>query len=327
MNKIKTCILAFSLLFGVGFSQAQKPTQREKDFLSRIFKNDPAYLFCFAAPVNNALTSTGTSSPQKNGLNFMYSFDGLLWKKLENGHSYFKPNIGKNNGFIDPSIVQGSDGAFHLVWLTDSTQGNIGYATSRDLIHWTGEKELPITSGDPGSSTIHAPELFYQKTSKTFFLIWSTSTKLYYTTTKNFTTFEPINVFYNPGYKVNDPFVFKHNGSYHLFVKNEETQPLEENIRMVSSLNIKKLPILSTEPLTGSEPSQGPSAIKIGKYIYLYYNNYRTGTYRAMRCKNLREGLWEDVTPYMNFPTGKAQGTVFKVNDAILHDLQSFPND
>lgn len=307
MSKIKVLLLAVAVFFGLASSTAQKSTQQEKDFLSRIFKNDPAYLFCY-------------SSPQNDGLVFNYSYDGLLWKKVGNGATYFKPKLDKGQSFFDPSILYGPDRKYHLVWTTDTVKGGIGYACSNDLIHWTEEKMLTVSTG-----TVKAPELFYHKGSKKMYLIWgSASNTLYYTTTKDFATFEPTKAFYVADYEVNDPFVFKANGSYHLFFKNDNSQPLEKNLRMVSSLNIRKFPTNAIEPLTGIEPAKGPSVIKIGNFIYLYYNNYNTKTYRSMRCKRLSEAKWEDATPYMNFPAGNAQGTVFKVDDAILHDLQSF---
>ena len=307
MSNTKQYLLAAALFLGIGCALAQTPKMQEKDFLSRIFKNDPAYLFC------------GTT-PQNNGLVFNYSYDGLLWKKAGNGATYFKPAIGFGKYFMDPSIVRGTDGTFHMVWATDSTKGSIGYVCSKDLKTWTGERILTI-----GAGSAQSPELFYHKATKRFYLIWGSASKtLYYSTTKDFVTFEPIKPLYNADYEVTDPYVFKKHGSYFLFFKNDNDEPLEKNIYMASSLNLKNFKSLEVETLTGTEPAKGPSAITIGKYIYLYYNNYNTSTYRVMRCRNLNEQQWEDVTPYMNFPGGKAQGSIFKVDDTILHDLQAF---
>lgn len=307
MSKTKLFLLTVVLLVGIGSTLAQSQPKQEKDFLSRIFKNEPAYLFC-------------SSTPQNNGLVFNYSYDGLLWKKTGNGAVYFKPAIGFGKFFLDPSIVQGADGTYHMVWATDSTKGSIGYVCSKDLINWSGEKILTVAAG-----TAQSPELFYHKSSKTFYLMWaSASNTLQYSTTNDFVTFQPIKPLLEASFEISDPFVYKKGGSYYLFFKNDNSQPAEKNIRMISSLNLKKFAFKAVEPLTGIEPAKGPSVIKIGRYIYLYYNNYNTGTYRAMRCKNLNEQDWEDVTPYLNFPKGKAQGSPFKVDDALLHALKAF---
>ncbi len=307
MSKTKLYLLAFALFLGMGSSMAQTPNKQEKDFLSRIFKNDPAYLFCSA-------------NPQNNGLVFNYSYDGLLWKKAGNGAIYFKPAIGFGKYFLNPSIVQGTDGTYHMVWATDTIKGSIGYACSKDLKTWSGERILTLAAGSAQS-----PELFFHKTSKRFYLIWgSASNTIYYSTTKDFVTFGPSNPLYKADYEVTDPYIFKKHGSYHLFFKNDNNLPLEKNIHMVSSINLKKFKNLEVETLTGIEPAKGPSVATIGRYIYLYYNNYNTSTYRVMRCRNLNEQQWEDVTNYLKFPGGKAQGSIFKVDDTILHDLQAF---
>lgn len=309
MSTTKLYLLTAALFISLSYTIAQTPPKQEKDFLSRLFKNEPAYLFC------------GTT-PQNNGLVFNYSYDGLLWKKAGNGTVYFKPAMGYGKYFIDPSIVRGPDGTFHMVWATDSTKGSIGYACSKDLIKWTGEKILTVAAG-----TAQTPELFFHKSSKTYYLLWaSASNTINYSTTNDFATFQPTSPFFTAEYEVSDPFVYKKNGAFYLFFKNENTQPLEKNIRMLSSLSLKKFQYKAVEPLTGIEPSKGPSVVKIGKYIYLYYNNYNTGTYRALRCKNLSEQQWEDATPYLIFPGGKAQGSIFKVEDSILHDVQAFGN-
>jgi len=307
MSKTKILLLAVAIFIGIGSSIAQKTAQQEKDFLSRIFKNDPAYLFCYA-------------NPHSNGLCFNYSFDGLLWKKVGDGVTFFSTSLSVGKSFIDPSIVRGKDGMLLIGRPPKSTQGSIGYACSNDLITWTKERILTVA---PGAA--QAPELFYHKASKTYYLMWaSASNTLYYSTTKDFVTFAPTHPLFVADYEVSDPYLFKNNGSYHLFVTNDNTQPLEKNIRHMSSLSIKKFLNNATEPLTGIEPSKGPSVIKIGKYIYLYYTNYNINTYRAMRCKSLNEPVWEDATQYMIFPSGNAQGSVFKVDDKTLHDLQSF---
>lgn len=37
----------------------------------------------------------------------------------------------------DPCIIAGPDGVFHLVWTISWNEKGIGYAHSKDLIHWT----------------------------------------------------------------------------------------------------------------------------------------------------------------------------------------------
>lgn len=50
------------------------------------------------------------------GLCLAYSYDGYTWVPLNEGKVVFKPEIGKDKLLRDPSICQGPDGIFHMVW-------------------------------------------------------------------------------------------------------------------------------------------------------------------------------------------------------------------
>ena len=51
----------------------------------------------------------------EDGLHLAHSRDGYLWKALKNGRSLLKPAAGRDRLMRDPSVVQGSDGTFHMV--------------------------------------------------------------------------------------------------------------------------------------------------------------------------------------------------------------------
>jgi beta-galactosidase len=295
--------------------------------LSVVFKDAPAYLFSY-------FTGNG-----EDGLHLMYSHDGLIWRTLNNGASFLKPTVGKGKLMRDPSIVQDAKGVFHMVWTSGWTENNIGYASSKDLINWSEQKELPVMAHEPDVRNTWAPELFYHKPSKTFYIIWASTIpgrfpqttasesdynhRLYYTTTKDFVKFSDTNLFYDPGFNVIDAFILKQKGSFYLFMKNETLEPVEKNIRMVASKNIRKFPTTVSESLTGKEWAEGPTAIKIGKYVYLYWDKYRNKQYGAVRCKDLKEPVWENVSDNLRFPAGVRHGTAFMVKESILYDLQS----
>src|SRR6187455_3276379 len=74
---------------------------------------------------------TGFHEPATDGLRLLYSEDGYHWKDL--GRSFIKPEVGPAKLMRDPSMIQGPDGTFHLVW-TSGWKGDpgFGYASSRD---------------------------------------------------------------------------------------------------------------------------------------------------------------------------------------------------
>ena len=67
---------------------------------------------------------TSFHEPANEGLRMLYSYDGYAWKDLNK--TLLKPEIGTQKVMRDPSIVQGKDGTFHLVW-TSSWKGDKGF--------------------------------------------------------------------------------------------------------------------------------------------------------------------------------------------------------
>ncbi len=137
----------------------------------------------------------------------LYSKDGYTWKDLDT--VFMKPAIGNQKVMRDPSMVQGPDGIFHLVW-TSSWKGDkgFGYASSKDLVHWSEQQLIPVMEHEPTTVNVWAPELFYDDEGKQFIIIWastipgrfergieedSNNHRMYVTVTKDFKTFSPPN--------------------------------------------------------------------------------------------------------------------------------------
>jgi hypothetical protein len=324
LKHLKLTLIA--LLFVPGLLSAAGPENKESDLLSKISKNDPAYLFSYF---------TGNGS---DGLHLMYSLDGLMWRTLNDGKSLLTPTVGEAKLMRDPSIVQDSKGVFHMVWTTGWTEKVIGYASSKDLITWSEQKEIPVMADEPTCRNSWAPELYYDKMSRTFYIIWASTIpgrfpvlgkseeeynhRLYFTTTQDFVTFSKTQLFYDPGFNCIDAFVIKQKGNFYMFLKNETVEPVEKNIRMVSASKIHAFPKTVSDPISGKQWAEGPTAIQIGKYTYIYWDKYRDKKYGAIRCKNLRKPVWEDLSDMIRFPAGVRHGTAFKVEDAVLTKLQ-----
>lgn len=102
----------------------------------------------------------------KDGLHLAYSYDGLNWTPLNGGRSFLTPAVGKDKLMRDPSICQAPDGTFHMVWTSSWTDRIIGYASSRDLIHWSEQQAIPVMMHEPKAHNCWAPELFMTKLRK-----------------------------------------------------------------------------------------------------------------------------------------------------------------
>lgn len=273
-----------------------------------------------------------------DGLHLAYSTDGLNWEAVKNDTVLLKPEIGKDKLMRDPSIVQDEEGTFHMVWTSGWWDQGIGYASSKDLINWSEQQNIPVMEKFEGAKNTWAPELFYDKTDKTFYIFWSSTVpgafpdlptsesekglnhRQYYVTTKDFKTFSETQLFFEPGFSVIDGAILEKDDTYYLFVKNENSNPAEKNIRITSNDKPYGFPTEVSAPITGDYWAEGPTPLQVGEYVYVYFDKYTQGRYGAIRSKDMKH--WEDVSDSIYFPKGIRHGTAFKVSGKILEGLK-----
>jgi beta-xylosidase len=274
----------------------------------------------------------------QDGLHLAYSFDGLKWDSLNNGKPYLTPSVGKDKLMRDPCIVQDEDSTFHMVWTSGWWDRIIGYASSKDLIHWSEQKAIPVMEHEPTTRNSWAPELFYDKKRNEFYVFWASTIpnrhsdvaeserekglnhRIYFTKTKDFQVFSPTQMFLNTNFSTIDATILKHDKQFYMFVKNENPNPPEKNIRLIS---VKKLADISTPippsvsaPITGDYWAEGPTSIEIGEYVYVYFDKYREHRYGLIRSKDMVN--WEDISDQLEMPKMLRHGTVFKVTRAVF---------
>jgi hypothetical protein len=277
-----------------------------------------------------------------DGLHLAYSEDGLTWEALFNDSIVLKPEIGNDKLMRDPSIVQDEAGTFHMVWTTGWWDQGIGYASSPDLIHWSVQQNIPVMGEFEGTRNTWAPELFYDKKDKTFYIFWASTVpgafpelptsesekglnhRQYYVTTKDFKTFSETKLFFEPGFSVIDGTILEKDGMYYLFVKNENSAPAEKNIRVTSRTAPYDFPTEVSEPITGDYWAEGPAPLQVGDQVYVYFDKYRQREYGAVRSRDMQH--WEDVSDSIAFPNGTRHGTAFTVSKSMLDNLKKESN-
>lgn len=293
-----------------------------------------------AAPEKAYLFSYFTGK-SRDGLHLAYSYDGLKWTSLNNDSSFLRPTVGEDKLMRDPSITQGPDGMFHMVWTSSWTDRIIGYASSPDLIHWSEQQALPVMMHEPEAKNSWAPEIFYDTDSDTFYIFWATSIpgrhsevaeserekglnhRLYYITTKDFVTYSDTKLFFNPDFSVIDGAIIRDKkNEYVMVVKNENPNPPEKNLRITSTRSLAEgFPTEVSAPITGDYWAEGPAPLQVGDYIYVYFDKYREHKYGAVRSTDLTH--WEDVSDSITFPRGIRHGTAFTVDKEVLEKLLS----
>lgn len=171
-----------------------------------------------------------------NKLHIALSTDGRHWTPLNDNNPVWEHHM------RDPYVRRGPDG----LWRILSTGGGgrndrekVGpsclYVTSKDLIHWQEEGPLPLMKDIRDESgalarNIWAPEWFYDAKTGEYVLFWSSSYKdagwkesrLWYCRKRDWKSFTPAKVLFNPPYSVIDGTLLEHQGTYYLFHKEEE---------------------------------------------------------------------------------------------------------
>jgi alpha-galactosidase len=286
---------------------------------------DRAYLFSYF--INNG----------EDGLHLASSRDGYKWEALNGGKSFLKPEVGESKLMRDPCLLRGPDGTFHMVWTTAWQGKTIGYAASKDLINWTPQQAIPVMAHEPAALNCWAPEIVWDAKRGEFLIFWATTItnqfretagggddrynhRMYSITTKDFKTYTPAKLFYEPGFNVIDATILAVGGKYHLIVKDETRNPVKKNLRLATSDDIAGPYSQASAPFT-RDWVEGPSALQVGDEFLVYFDAYRDRRYEAMRSTDLKN--WEDVTSKISFPKGTKHGTAIAVPMDFVTQLRA----
>ena len=279
----------------------------------------------------------------EDGLHLAYSTDGLIWKPLNRDRSFLTPAVGRDKLMRDPCIVYGPDSLFHMVWTVSWNEKGIGYAFSKDLIHWSDQKYIPVMEHETGAQNCWAPEVFYDDLTERYLIFWATTIpgrfpqtdnqsnegppapgrnhRIYCVTTRDFSEFSDTRLFYDHGFNVIDATIVKDQNRYVMFLKDESNTPFEaqKNIRMAFSDSAEGPYGPPSEPITGDYWAEGPTAIKIMDKWYVYFDKYRLNRFGLIVSTDLEN--WTEISDRMKHPRGMRHGTVFEVPIAVLNNL------
>ena len=276
---------------------------------------------------------TSFREPATDGLHLAYSQDGYHWNGLEG--SFLKPEIGNSATKImrDPSIVRAKGGVYHMVWTTDWKGGNgFGYASSKDLIHWSKQQYIPVMKHEPEVVNVWAPEIFYDDENEQYIIIWASTIpfrypkgqeeeknnhRMYYVTTKDFKTFSDTKLFLDPGFSVIDCVLLKRAKNDYVLVLKDNTRPMR-NIKVAFA----KTPLGPFENI--SEPftaylSEGPTVLKKDNDWLIFYDNYGAKNYKAAKTSDFKK--FEDVSSQIQLPEGHKHGTITTISKKTLKAL------
>lgn len=311
-------------------------------------------LTTFAKSEKEVYIFTSHREPALDGLHFLYSYDGLRWDSLAG--VWLKPEIGNKTPYYnyqtkqtetpkyyphsmmrDPSIVQGPDGTFHLVWtISWNGEQGFGYANSKDLIHWSQQREIKVMA-DSLTNNVWAPEIYYDDVKKVFLVVWSSaipadrrtaadklgenqSHRPYYTTTKDFKTFSPAVPFYDAGFNSIDGFILKRDKNDYVFIVKDNRKPGYSDLFCAFGASAEG-PYSHPSAKFAPTYSEGPCSIKVGDEWLIYFDVYRQGRYGAVSTKDFKTFI--SIDDKISIPKGHKHGTIIKVPESVLLKMKA----
>lgn len=265
--------------------------------------------------------------PGSSGVYFAISEDGHHWKMLNGGKPWLPPS---HTGELmrDPFITRGPDGEFHMVWTWEWRVKSIGYAHSKDLVHWSEQREIPLMAKVEGTLNTWAPEIYWDSAKKQWLVIWSSTVerkqegnRIYSAMTADFERFTAPSIFFDPGYEVIDATILRDGSKYFLVFKDERKEPLKKFIQLASGDTLEGPWAGISEPFTAAW-TEGPSAMKIrGEYV-VYYDHYRDPKgMEAVHSTDLKH--WSPAA--VEFPAGSKHGSFLEITKEEAEKVRGGP--
>ncbi len=284
-----------------------------------------------ASCAGNAYLYTSFHEPADAGLRLLYSNDGYQWKDLDT--VFLKPTVGNQKVMRDPSMVQGPDGTFHLVW-TSSWRGDkgFGYSSSKDLVHWSEQRFITVMDLEPTTVNVWAPEIFYDDVKQAYIIIWascipgrfdkgveedSNNHRLYVTTTKDFKSFTSTQLFLDPGFSVIDAVIVKRQPDDYVLVLKDNTRP-ERDIKVAFGKSPMG-PWQNVSKAITEKFTEGPAVVKLKSEWLIYCDAYQKKSFDAVATNDFV--TFKNVSNEVQVPQGHKHGTIVTVRKKTLNKL------
>ena len=171
-------------------------------------------------------------------LHLAVSRDGRRFTPVNEGRPILHGTVGTGR-LRDPFVGVGPGGTYHLLATDGWSSPQIVHATSTDLVSWSEQSLVPVMVGVSGAHNAWAPEFFNDPVTDIYHVIWSAVVdletpdqdrdwenvgqdhRIWYCTTKDFVTFTPAEVFFDPGYSVIDATVTRNGDHFMMAFKDE----------------------------------------------------------------------------------------------------------
>ena len=147
-----------------------------------------------------------------------------------------------------------------------------------------------------------------------------TNPRIYYTITKDFKTFSPSKLLFNPDCLAIDSHLFRaSDGHYYVFFKADRKEAPKRGILVAKAPSPTGPFVVNPNMITPADEgwAEGPCAIRIGDTNRLYYAP--PGGFGAFESRDMKS--WKNIRPTMTTPGGYRHGTVIRISPAEARRL------
>ena len=289
----------------------------------------------------------------------------LDWVGLLGGKPSLVSQLG-DQGLRDPFIIRSHDGDTFYMIATDLNWFNrnrdyqindsqyIEVFESHDLVNWSPQRHVKVAPDNAGNA--FAPEAYWDDSIGAYVVFWAQAMwndpvnrtgagnqQMWYTTTRDFRTFAPAQVWQNPAPQSRiDTTVIKVGDYYYRFTKNEAGNAASD-VFSEKNLNLRDTNIANWTPVAPSigrqtwvanQGYEGPLVFKANpgdtacpQQFYFWADRYTNGGGYQLSCSpDIEAPKWEAKTPRFTNTGTVRHGTVTPLALREWNTIQGIAN-
>jgi len=268
----------------------------------------------------------------ESGARFAISEDGFAWKNA--GSVAVPPTVGGSKIVRDPCFFSGPKEEWNMVYTTDWWSRDLGHARLTST-GWSAPNLL-AGLGPENAKNVWAPEAVWDAKAKNYLIYWSSTIpgafpetivpgddnnhRFYSTTTKDFKSFSPTRLLWNPGFNVIDATIIPYKKRWLMIAKDERKAPVVKKSLFAATAPTPQGPwtIVSTD-LGNRSWIEGPTAVDLGDRVRVYFDVYTDHKWGALESSDLR--TWSDVSDKVKMVPGARHGTIHRLPRSVAAKL------
>lgn len=283
-------------------------------------------------PADDVYLASYFTGNGESGALFAVSEDGLDWRTAKTPNvAVIPPTVGGSKLVRDPHFFPGPKGEWNMIWTSDWWGRDLGVA-KLEKGGW-GAPRLVEKIAPEGAKNTWAPEAVWDPKRRHYLLFWSSTVpgafpetevagddnnhRFYMATTKDFKTYSPTKLLWNPGFNVIDATIIPFRGKWLMIAKDERKVPVAKKSLFVATAPDVEGPwTLGARDLAGKSWIEGPTAIDLGNRVRVYYDVYTAGKWGAIESKDLV--TWTDVSEKIKMVPHARHGTIRRVSRSVV---------